>query len=713
MHRLSFEQEKKLIDYFRDHPSLWNTKNKDYNNRLLRTQKLQIIGDELGLTRKDVYEKYRNLRTTFFREHKRVTRGSCKANALGANGPHLQGYVSRWRHYNHMLFLTIKSSTSDDDEVNVARRQCSTRENSVSIIGRPASSLFTVSNDDSASLPNGHEIELISTASLPISHPHQQDQRYESQILPVNLNSDELIFIIQMFQTVQPYNLLIMQQAILSTGSNLISSTSSPVVSTVPVAGLSVIHAASSCSNPNQPINVANRRIKIEPIINVNPTNGLSSYQSGINSQQQQSAFLIKSSIGLMPSILTNCNPSVANASTNVSNNVVSNNLTVSNQSINSSLNDSGDSMINNSNTVSQQSNSCKNRVNVSTPKANQITVDTINGNSSSYQSQSQSNSSQTSAKKSSFFLMTTTPALQSSQISATKDRSSSDSVQQNRSSIQPGSAASSSMSYQTKNNPNTTTLLLTNGNNVVGGQNNLSQVSGRNTVMANLNSNTVLDCSEMTQIIKKFVQEAILEFEDEDMAFCRSIAGALKRIEKSKRETAKLDLQKIIVRYIDPENSGSPSSPSCFNWSSSSCYSSTNNNQSETPGENILNNVSGETMVNTSQVIQNFNNYVSNTESTATEQSSPSSNNINQTRATSNAVSTIITYETANLSSSSTNKSDYVMSRIDSLPSNNIIVSNKKIKRQDSETETKTVDKYDIDQNQEKNSSKNDSSKQ
>lgn len=51
MHRLSFEQEKKLIDYFRDHPSLWNTKNKDYNNRLLRTQKLQIIGDELGLTR--------------------------------------------------------------------------------------------------------------------------------------------------------------------------------------------------------------------------------------------------------------------------------------------------------------------------------------------------------------------------------------------------------------------------------------------------------------------------------------------------------------------------------------------------------------------------------------------------------------------------------------------------------------------------------------
>lgn len=52
MHRLSFEQEKELIDYFRINPSLWNTKDKDYNNRTLRQDKLDHIADQLRLTRK-------------------------------------------------------------------------------------------------------------------------------------------------------------------------------------------------------------------------------------------------------------------------------------------------------------------------------------------------------------------------------------------------------------------------------------------------------------------------------------------------------------------------------------------------------------------------------------------------------------------------------------------------------------------------------------
>lgn len=52
MNRLNFEQEKDLIQYFRDHPSLWDTKNKDYNNRMLRTQKLENIAKILNLTSK-------------------------------------------------------------------------------------------------------------------------------------------------------------------------------------------------------------------------------------------------------------------------------------------------------------------------------------------------------------------------------------------------------------------------------------------------------------------------------------------------------------------------------------------------------------------------------------------------------------------------------------------------------------------------------------
>ena len=50
MNRLTFEQEKQLIYFFRVNPSLWNTKDKDYNNRLLRTQKLETIASFLSLT---------------------------------------------------------------------------------------------------------------------------------------------------------------------------------------------------------------------------------------------------------------------------------------------------------------------------------------------------------------------------------------------------------------------------------------------------------------------------------------------------------------------------------------------------------------------------------------------------------------------------------------------------------------------------------------
>lgn len=50
-HRLTFDQERQLIEYFRDNPSLWNTKDREYNNRTLRTQKLEIIAHMLGMTR--------------------------------------------------------------------------------------------------------------------------------------------------------------------------------------------------------------------------------------------------------------------------------------------------------------------------------------------------------------------------------------------------------------------------------------------------------------------------------------------------------------------------------------------------------------------------------------------------------------------------------------------------------------------------------------
>lgn len=54
MYRLTLDQEKQLIVFFRDNPSLWNTKDKEYNNRTLRGHKLEQIAQQLNLTRMDI-----------------------------------------------------------------------------------------------------------------------------------------------------------------------------------------------------------------------------------------------------------------------------------------------------------------------------------------------------------------------------------------------------------------------------------------------------------------------------------------------------------------------------------------------------------------------------------------------------------------------------------------------------------------------------------
>lgn len=111
---------------------------------------------------KDVYEKYRNLRTTFFREHKRVTR---PVNETGtSNG---QPYVSRWRHYQCMQFLTKTQSSS------------STLDNN--------SSTGSLVNDDSGSLPNGHDMELdSSTGGANQSNIEQSEVVFLTESLPFN-----------------------------------------------------------------------------------------------------------------------------------------------------------------------------------------------------------------------------------------------------------------------------------------------------------------------------------------------------------------------------------------------------------------------------------------------------------------------------------------------------------------------------------------------
>lgn len=54
---LQVEQEKQLINYFRDNPSLWCKTHRDYNNRSVRSEKLEEIARQLGLNRKLFFEQ--------------------------------------------------------------------------------------------------------------------------------------------------------------------------------------------------------------------------------------------------------------------------------------------------------------------------------------------------------------------------------------------------------------------------------------------------------------------------------------------------------------------------------------------------------------------------------------------------------------------------------------------------------------------------------
>lgn len=59
----------------------------------------------------DVKKKWKNLRTTFQREHKTA---SCKTSGSGADEVH----YSKWRHYSQMLFL-LECGESDTSEDNI------------------------------------------------------------------------------------------------------------------------------------------------------------------------------------------------------------------------------------------------------------------------------------------------------------------------------------------------------------------------------------------------------------------------------------------------------------------------------------------------------------------------------------------------------------------------------------------------------------------
>ncbi|XP_029941545.1 uncharacterized protein LOC115383492 [Salarias fasciatus] len=109
------EQERALISFYSEHSCLWNKKSENHSNRQLRLRLFEALRSQLlaehsgSFSVEDVKYKFKNLRTVFSREHKAVQA------SRASETPH----VSKWKHYQQLLFLS--ESCDEDDGVESYR----------------------------------------------------------------------------------------------------------------------------------------------------------------------------------------------------------------------------------------------------------------------------------------------------------------------------------------------------------------------------------------------------------------------------------------------------------------------------------------------------------------------------------------------------------------------------------------------------------------
>ncbi|XP_059214579.1 uncharacterized protein LOC131992884 [Centropristis striata] len=106
------ERERAVIAFYAEHSCLWNKKSENHTNRQLRLRLLEVLRSQLSdhsvsFSVEDVKCKFKNLRTVFNREYKAVQASRASAKP----------YVSKWKHYQQLLFLyeTCDEDDSPDD----------------------------------------------------------------------------------------------------------------------------------------------------------------------------------------------------------------------------------------------------------------------------------------------------------------------------------------------------------------------------------------------------------------------------------------------------------------------------------------------------------------------------------------------------------------------------------------------------------------------
>lgn len=115
----------KLIKLYESHSLLWDTKNEDYSNRFARLESIQSLARVMNKPRQEVESKLRNLRTQFFKNHKRIQ------EMVKTNG-RITGTV--WFGYKPMMFLanvTCERRHGNSDNEKVIIKKVSTMRYSI------------------------------------------------------------------------------------------------------------------------------------------------------------------------------------------------------------------------------------------------------------------------------------------------------------------------------------------------------------------------------------------------------------------------------------------------------------------------------------------------------------------------------------------------------------------------------------------------------
>lgn len=93
------ETVEQLITLYKEHPVLWDPRNKDFKNRLRKDEALKDIGRTMNLEVVEVERKINVLNTQFRRTHKKVLR----LTASGLPTDEIENNL--WYGYKNLLFL--------------------------------------------------------------------------------------------------------------------------------------------------------------------------------------------------------------------------------------------------------------------------------------------------------------------------------------------------------------------------------------------------------------------------------------------------------------------------------------------------------------------------------------------------------------------------------------------------------------------------------